>query len=127
MSDEFEDSLTYARNDMKITDGSPNRINMPFDCTSFLRNYQCERQGGGTYFDGLFGTNVTINFGGSPIFKAQNDTYYISDINNISSHSPSPIICFINDSLINWDIKNGMKYREENTDFEEILNEAMRE
>jgi hypothetical protein len=100
---------------------------MPFDCTSFLINYQCERQGGGTYFDGLFGTNVTINFEGSPIFKALNDTYYIPDINNISSHPPSPIICFINDSLMTWEIKNGMKYRGKNTDLEQILEEAMKE
>jgi hypothetical protein len=36
MTAEFEDSLTRARNDMKIIDGSFNRINMSTDFTSFL-------------------------------------------------------------------------------------------
>jgi hypothetical protein len=61
MTSEFEDSLTRPRNDMRIIDGNFNGINMSTDCTSFLINIQCERQSKETYFDGLFGTNVTIN------------------------------------------------------------------
>jgi hypothetical protein len=48
---EFEDSLIRPRNNMRIIDGNFNRINMSTDCTIFLLNIQCERQGGGTYFE----------------------------------------------------------------------------
>jgi hypothetical protein len=71
MTTEFEDSLTRPRNDMRIIEGSFNRINMSTDCKSFLWNIQCERQGGGTYFDGLFGTNATINLSGTPMFEVK--------------------------------------------------------
>jgi hypothetical protein len=46
MTSEFEDSLTRPRNDMRIIDETFNKINMSIDCTSFLINIQCERQGG---------------------------------------------------------------------------------
>jgi hypothetical protein len=68
MTSEFEDSVTKPRNDMRIIDENFNRINMSTDCICFLLNIHCERQGGGTYFDGLFGPNVTINLSGTPIF-----------------------------------------------------------
>jgi hypothetical protein len=53
MTAEFEDSLTRPRNEMRIIEGNFTRINMSTDCTSFLLNIQCERQGGVTYFDGF--------------------------------------------------------------------------
>jgi hypothetical protein len=90
MTTEFEDSLTRSRNDMRIIDGNFNRINMSTDCTSFLLNIQCEIQGGGTYFDGLFGTNVTINLSGTPMFRGNNDSYFIPDLNDPTLHLPSP-------------------------------------
>jgi hypothetical protein len=43
---------------MRIIDGNFNRINMSPDCTGFLLNIHCERQGGRTYFEGLFCNNV---------------------------------------------------------------------
>jgi hypothetical protein len=56
-----------------------------------------------------------------------NDTYFLPDPNSPSLQPPCSLICFINDSLITWDIKNGMKYRGENTDLEGILKEVMTE
>jgi hypothetical protein len=89
MTAEFEDSLTRPRNDMRIIDDSFSRINMSTDCTSFLLNIQCERHSGGTYFDGLFGTNVTINLSGTSMFRGNNDSYFIPDLNELTLHSPS--------------------------------------
>jgi hypothetical protein len=43
MTAEFEDSLTRPRNDMRIIDGTFNRINKSTECSSFLLNIQCER------------------------------------------------------------------------------------
>jgi hypothetical protein len=100
---EFEDSLTRKRNDKRIIDGTFNRINMSSDCKSFLLNIQFERQGGGTYFGGLFGTNVTINLSGTLIFRGQNDSYFIPDLVYPTLHPPSSLICFVNDALIVWD------------------------
>jgi hypothetical protein len=38
MTTEFEDRLTRPRNDVKIIDRSPNHMNIPTDCSSFLLN-----------------------------------------------------------------------------------------
>jgi hypothetical protein len=94
---------------------------MSTDCTSFLINIQCEIQGEGTYFDGLFGTIVTINLSGTPMFRGNNDSYFIPDLNDPTLHPPSPLICFVNDALIVWDKQNGMKYRGEAADLEQII------
>jgi hypothetical protein len=56
---------------MRIIDGTFNRINISTVWTSFLLNIQCERQGGRTYFDGLFGTNININLRGTSMFAVQ--------------------------------------------------------
>jgi hypothetical protein len=97
---------------------------MSTDCTSFIINYQCERQGGGTYFDGLFGTNITINFSETPMFKGQNDAYFLPELDNPTLHPPSPLICFINEALIYWDKKDGMKYKGEATELEGIVTQV---
>jgi hypothetical protein len=34
------------------------------------------------------------------------------------------LICFVNDALIVWDKQNGMKYREEVADLEQIIYQA---
>jgi hypothetical protein len=109
---------------MRIIDGSFNRINMSTDYTNFLLNIQCERKGGGTYFDGLFGTNVTINLSGTPMFRRQNDSYFIPDLNDPTLHPPFPLICFVNDALIVWDNQNGSKYCGEADDLEQIISQA---
>jgi hypothetical protein len=74
--------------------------------------------------DELFGTNVTININGTPMFRGQNDTYFIPDLNDPTLHPPSPLICFINDALIVWDKQNGMKYCVEDADLEQIISQA---
>jgi hypothetical protein len=118
---EFEDSLTRPRNDLRIIDGNFNRINMSTDCTSFLINIQCERQGGGTYFDGLFDTNVTINISETPMYRGNNDSYFIPDLIDPTLHPPSPLICFVNETLIIWDKQNGKEYREELAEVKQII------
>jgi hypothetical protein len=95
MAAEFENSLTRPRNHMRIIDGNFNRINLSTDFTSFLLNIQCERQFGGTYFDGLFGTNVTINLSGTLMFRGNNDSYFISDLNDPTLHPPSPLFVLL--------------------------------
>jgi hypothetical protein len=80
---------------MRIIDGIFNRITMSTDCTRFLLNIQCEIQGGGTYFDGLFNTNVTINLSGTPLFRGQNHSYFIPDLNDPTLHPSSPLIVLI--------------------------------
>ncbi|GMO12499.1 MAG: hypothetical protein Ta2E_00630 [Mycoplasmoidaceae bacterium] len=82
---EFED-INMLKKWYDTCCGTVNRVNMSMDCTSFIINYRGERQGGGTYFDGLFGTNVSINFSGTPMFKWQNDTYFLADLNNPTFH-----------------------------------------
>jgi hypothetical protein len=51
-------------------------------------------------FDGLFGINVTINLSGPPMFRIQNDTYFIPDLNDPTLYIPSPLLYFVNDALI---------------------------
>jgi hypothetical protein len=68
---------------------------MSTDCTSFLINIQYERQGEGTYFDELFSTNVTINLSYTPMFRGQNNFYFIPDLNDSTLHPPTPLICFL--------------------------------
>jgi hypothetical protein len=51
-----------------------------------------ERQGGGTYFDGENGNNITINLSGTLMFRENNDTYLIPDINDPTLHPPFPMI-----------------------------------
>ncbi|MDR3062961.1 MAG: hypothetical protein LBU40_02340 [Methanobrevibacter sp.] len=99
-TEEFEDSIASPSNDLKITDGSINRINMSTDYTNFLITIQYERQDGGIYFDGLLGTNVTIKLSGTPMFRGNSDTNFIPDLNDPNLQYPSPLICFINDALI---------------------------
>jgi hypothetical protein len=58
------------------------------------------------------------------MFKGQNDSYFIPDLNDPTLHPPSPLIYFINDALIVWDKQNGMKYRGEAADLEQIIAQA---
>jgi hypothetical protein len=124
MTAEFEDSLTRPGLDMRIIDESFNRNNMSTDCTRFLLNIHCERQDGLICIDRLFGSNVPINLSGTPMFRGQNDTYFIPDLNDPILHPPSPLICFVNDALIGWNKQNGRKYRGEAADIEQIIYQA---
>jgi hypothetical protein len=72
----------------------------------------------------LFGTNVTINLSGAPMLRGQNDSYFIPDLKDPTLHPPSPLIYFVDDALIVWDTHNGLKYRGEVDDLEQILSQA---
>jgi hypothetical protein len=72
----------------------------------------------------LFDTNVTINLSGTPMFRGQNDSYLIPDLNDPTLHPAFPLICFVNDAFIVWDKQNGMKYRGETADLEQIIAQA---
>jgi hypothetical protein len=53
--------------------------------------------------------------------RGNNDSYFIPDLNDPTLHPPSLLICFVNDALIVWDKQNGMKYRGEAADLEQII------
>jgi hypothetical protein len=58
------------------------------------------------------------------MFRGNNDSYFISDLNEPILHPPSPLLCFVNDALIEWDKQNGMKYSGEAVDLEQIIYQA---
>ncbi|GMO20691.1 MAG: hypothetical protein Ta2E_11890 [Mycoplasmoidaceae bacterium] len=109
---------------MSLVDRTLKRINQSTECQIFINNYQCDRQDGGNYFDGLFGKNNTIIVSGTPMIKGQNDTYFLLDFNNPTLHPSSTLICFVNDSLVVWDKNNGTIYRTEATELEAIVGQA---
>jgi hypothetical protein len=72
----------------------------------------------------LFGINVTIYLSGTPKFRGNNDSYFIPDLKDPTLHQPSSLICFVNDAFIEGDKQNGIKYRGETADLEQIIYQA---
>jgi hypothetical protein len=58
------------------------------------------------------------------MFRCQNYSYFIPNLNEPTLHPPSPLIYFINDSLIVWDKEKGIKYHGETADLEQIIYQA---
>ena len=105
---EFEDSFTQSLND-PVT--GQRYANCRSDGTSFGINFQLERSNAGYVFDGLdSGSNsVTVTFRGQPMYRGDNDTYYIPDIDNKDVHPPAPEAWICSDTYFTWSVK-GIDY-----------------
>jgi hypothetical protein len=120
-TDEFEDSMTEYR----VDPDTQARNTMSTDATSFVLNFQTERNGGGAYFDGLLElNNVTVEFRGTPMYSGDSDIYYTPDLDNPTVHSPTPRIAFTNDALFTWTPEQGLQFHG-NEDINAILNEVL--
>ena len=91
---EFEDSFTQPLND-PIT--GKHLTNCRSDGTSFGINFQLERSNAGYVFDGLdSGSNsITVTFRGQPMYRGNDDAYYIPDAELPDVHPPAPeaLVC----------------------------------
>ena len=105
---EFEDSFTQPLND-PVT--GKRYTNCRSDGTSFGINFQLERSNAGYVFDGIdTGNNsVAVTFRGQPIYRGENDTYYIPDPENPNVHPPAPEAWICQDSYFTWSV-NGIEY-----------------
>ena len=105
---EFEDSFTQPLNDPV---SGQRYANCRSDGTSFGINFQLERSNAGYVFDGLdSGSNsVTVTFRGQPMYRGDNDTYYIPDIDNKDVHPPAPEAWICSDTYFTWSVK-GIDY-----------------
>ena len=105
---EFEDSFTQPLNDP--TTGK-RYTNCKSDGTSFGINFQLERSNAGYVFDGLdTGTNsITITFRGQPLYRGDDDTYFIPDLEYKDQHPPSPEAWICSDTYFAWSV-NGVEY-----------------
>ena len=105
---EFEDSFTVPLND-PVT--GKRYKNCRSDATSFGINFQLERSNAGYVFDGI-DTNtqtIPINFKGDPIYKGDNDTYYIFDPEHPDQHPPPPELWICQDTYFTMSV-DGLKY-----------------
>ena len=105
---EFEDSFTQPLNDP--TTGK-RYTNCRSDGTSFGINFQLERSNAGYVFDGLdTGSNsVTVTFRGQPMYRGDDDTYYIPDSELPDVHPPAPEAWICSDTYFTWSV-NGIDY-----------------
>ena len=105
---EFEDSFTQPLNDP--TTGK-RYTNCKSDGTSFGINFQLERSNAGYVFDGLdTGSNsVTVTFRGQPMYRGNDDTYFIPDLDNPDQHPPSCEAWICSDTYFTWSVK-GVEY-----------------
>jgi hypothetical protein len=120
-TDEFEDSMTEFR----VDPNTKTRANMFADATSFVLNFQTERNGGGAYFDGLYNpVNVSVEFSGKPMYPGDSDIYYTPDTDSPTLHSPAPRIAFTNDALFTWTPGQGLQFHH-TKDINAILNKVL--
>ena len=107
---EFEDSFTQPLND-PIT--GKRYKNCRSDGTSFGINFQLERSNAGYVFDGLDtgGNSITINFRGYPMYRGEDETYYIPDADLPDVHPPAPEMWLCSDTYFTWSTR-GVEYYE---------------
>ena len=105
---EFEDSFTQPLND-PVT--GKRYTNCRSDGTSFGINFQLERSNAGYVFDGIdTGSNsVTVTFRGQPMYRGEDDTYYIPDPSQPDVHPPSCEAWICSDTFFTWSV-NGVDY-----------------
>ena len=105
---EFEDSFTQPLNDP--TTGK-RYLNCRSDGTSFGINFQLERSNAGYVFDGLDtgSTSITVTFRGQPMYRGEDDTYFIPDPEYPNMHPPSPEAWICSDTYFTWSV-NGVEY-----------------
>ena len=105
---EFEDSFTQPLND-PVT--GKRYTNCRSDGTSFGINFQLERSNAGYVFDGLdTGSNsVTVTFRGQPMYRGEDDTYFIPDPTLPDVHPPAPEAWICSDTFFTWSV-NGVDY-----------------
>ena len=105
---EFEDSFTQPLNDPAT---GKRYTNCRSDGTSFGINFQLERSNAGYVFDGLdTGSNsITVTFRGQPMYRGEDDTYYIPDPEHPEIHPPSPEMWLCSDTYFTWSV-NGVEY-----------------
>jgi hypothetical protein len=125
-TEEFEESLTEPRNNK-----NGERCLMESDATSFVLNFQCERGGGGIYFDGLYSRGVPINveIKGKPIYNKLDgfqDTYFFPDPDFPNMHPPQPIIVYTNDALFTFRANESLVFQHDK-DIEKILRDTLAE
>ena len=105
---EFEDSFTQPLND-PVT--GERYSNCRSDGTSFGINFQLERSNAGYVFDGIDtgSTSITVTFRGQPMYRGDNDTYYIPDPDLPDVHPPAPEAWICSDTWFTWSVK-GIEY-----------------
>ena len=105
---EFERSFTQPLNDAKT---QARYANCLADATSFGINFQLERSNAGYVNDGLdSGSNsFTITFRGIPMYRGNNDTYFIPDSAHPNIHPPAPEAWICSDTYWIWSVK-GVEY-----------------
>ena len=105
---EFEDSFTQPLNDPV---SGKRYTNCRSDGTSFGINFQLERSNAGYVFDGLdSGSNsITVTFRGQPMYRGDDDTYYIPDPELPNVHPPAPEAWLCSDTYFTWSVK-GVDY-----------------
>lgn len=105
---EFEDSFTQPLND-PVT--GKRYSNCRSDGTSFGINFQLERSNAGYVFDGIdTGSNsVTVTFRGQPMYRGDDDTYFIPDPEYPDQHPPAPEAWICSDTWFTWSTK-GVEY-----------------
>lgn len=81
------------------------------DGTSFGINFQLERSNAGYVFDGLdTGSNsVTVTFRGQPMYRGEDDTYFIPDPTLPDVHPPAPEAWICSNTFFTWSV-NGVDY-----------------
>ena len=105
---EFEDSYTQPLND-PVT--GKRYTNCRSDGTSFGINFQLERSNAGYVFDEIdSGSNsVTVTFRGQPMYRGEDDTYYIPDPDLPDVHPPAPEAWICSNTYFTWSVK-GIEY-----------------
>ena len=105
---EFEDSFTQPLND-PIT--GKRYANCRSDGTSFGINFQLERSNAGYVFDGLdTGSNsITVTFRGQPLYRGEDDTYFVPIPELPNVHPPAPEAWICSDTYFTWSV-NGVDY-----------------
>ena len=105
---EFEDSFTQPLND-PVT--GKRYTNCRSDGTSFGINFQLERSNAGYVFDGIdTGSNsITVTFRGQPLYRGEDDTYFVPVPELPHIHPPSPEAWICSDTYFTWSV-NGVDY-----------------
>ena len=105
---EFEDSFTQPLNDPAT---GKRYTNCRSDGTSFGINFQLERSNAGYVFDGIDtgSTSITVTFRGQPMYRGDDDTYFIPDPEYPNMHPPSPEAWICSDTYFTWSV-NGVEY-----------------
>ena len=105
---ELEDSFTQPLNDPAT---GKRYANCRSDGTSFGINFQLERSNAGYVFDGIdTGSNsVTVTFRGQPMYRGEDDTYFIPDTDFPDVHPPAPEAWICSDTYFSWSVQ-GIEY-----------------